>query len=50
MLACQKKKLELAKQSLDAGKAHIMKCDAKKEIMEVSENLQLSEYPPNCEN
>jgi hypothetical protein len=50
MLACQKKKLELAKQSLDAGKTHIMKCYAKKEIMEVSENLQLFEYPPNCEN
>ncbi|KAF8244002.1 hypothetical protein K440DRAFT_29880 [Wilcoxina mikolae CBS 423.85] len=34
MLACQRKKLELARQSLDAGKAHIIKCDAKKEIMD----------------
>jgi hypothetical protein len=36
MLGLQRKKHELAQQSLDAGKAHIMKGDIKQSIMEVS--------------
>jgi len=36
ILERQRLKLDLAKQSLDAGKAHIMKCDVRKEIIEVS--------------
>ncbi|KAF8241749.1 hypothetical protein K440DRAFT_621815 [Wilcoxina mikolae CBS 423.85] len=34
ILDLQEKKIKLAKEALDVGKAHIMKCDVKKEILE----------------
>lgn len=54
----QKMKLELARKSLDAGKAHIMnsKCDAHKEMLEVrqpfaslGETLLIYSFPKGLE-
>ncbi|KAI5784344.1 P-loop containing nucleoside triphosphate hydrolase protein [Pyronema domesticum] len=53
MMERQKKKLELARKSFDAGKPHIMKCDVTKEMIEclkaVSDDAEAAS-PMSCDD